>query len=294
MLVFASLAFDKPCKLPTRTVCAICIPRHVAWKTTSIDTMGSYQPVQQTQDVEQSPASPVSGSATAWKNEFIEEERDLVRRTLTYCKTHANQILTCALIVITLIQLLSIQRMTKATKAITSVVAHNYTIPRSYGGDTRYMSLDPQFDTLWTHELVPDNGVINLPPYDSSGKTAVDQYGVIGMLHALHCLGGIRRALQTARNDALSKNGHDIGLDYKSDPHWPHCFQYLRELILCHADDTIERAHFLNGTVSLSGESPAFFEGQLDVRQCRDSEKLFQMRKLHSDSEQDDGTPSVW
>lgn len=254
------------------------------------NTMGSYQPVQHDPDMEQ---PRMSDSSTAWKNEFIEEKQDLARRTLAYCKTHINQIMTGALIIVTLMQFLSIQRMTQATRTITSVAAQNYTIHKSYGGDTRYMSLDSQFDTLWNHELVPDNGVINLPPYDSSGKTTVNEYGVIGMLHALHCLGGIRRAMQTARNDALSRNGHDIGLDYKSDPHWPHCFHYLRELILCHADDTIERAHFLNGTVSLAGQAPAFFEGQLDVRQCRDSEKLFQTRKLHSDSNKD-GVPNVW
>lgn len=81
-----------------------------------INTMGSYQPVQHAQDVEH---SPVSDSEPPWKNEFIEEKQDLVRRTLTYCKTHINQILTGALIIITLIQLFSIQRMTKATKTIT-------------------------------------------------------------------------------------------------------------------------------------------------------------------------------
>lgn len=257
----------------------------------NIDTMGSYQQISHNHDPEQPHTS--HDPASPWKPDYVDEKQDLARRTISYFKTHINQIMTAGLVVLTLIQLLAIQRMTKATTTITSVAVQNYTTHRSYGADWRYMSLENKYDELWNHELVADNGIINLPPYDSGGKSINGEFGAIAMLHALHCLGGIRKALQTARNDAITKNGHDIGLDPRADPHWPHCFHYLRQMILCHADDTIERGHFLNGTFSPSADDPAVIEGSLDVRQCRDSERLFEMRRQHSDANVD-GVPIEW
>lgn len=44
--------------------------------------------------------------------------------------------------------------------------------------------------------------------------------------HQLHCLAAMRKALQDARE------GVDIGVDYRDDGHWPHCFDYLRKASL--------------------------------------------------------------
>lgn len=52
---------------------------------------------------------------------------------------------------------------------------------RIYGRDTRYMSLEPQYDGLWEPELIGDNGVIRLPPYDEHGQSHKKYNGSIGI-----------------------------------------------------------------------------------------------------------------
>jgi hypothetical protein len=42
--------------------------------------------------------------------------------------------------------------------------------------------------------------------------------------HQLHCLTSIRRAIQEARE------GIDPGIDQNDNGHWPHCFDYLRQV----------------------------------------------------------------
>jgi hypothetical protein len=42
----------------------------------------------------------------------------------------------------------------------------------------------------------------------------------------MYCLGFFRRTIQMARN------GEDPGFDYWDNGHWPHCFDYLRNVRL--------------------------------------------------------------
>ena len=59
----------------------------------------------------------------------------------------------------------------------------------------------------------------------------------------------------------------------------------MRQAILCAADKSIEYAHYDNGTVELTALPPSFIDGRLDVRQCGDSEALFEMRRQHGINE---------
>jgi hypothetical protein len=43
-------------------------------------------------------------------------------------------------------------------------------------------------------------------------------------IHQLHCLVSMRKALQDAYE------GKEIGFDQNENGHWPHCFNYLREV----------------------------------------------------------------
>jgi hypothetical protein len=88
--------------------------------------------------------------------------------------------------------------------------------------------------------------------------------------HQLHCLSYLRKTLQRARE------GEDVGLDDNDDLHWPHCFFYIRQAILCAADDTIELPHRHNKTHRYGS-----IDGASDVRQCRDAEKLYKMREKY-------------
>lgn len=79
----------------------------------------------------------------------------------------------------------------------------------------------------------------------------------------------MRKALQRARA------GEDIGIDYRDNTHRLHCFHYVREAILCSADDTIELPRLRNGSHKGS------IDGTLDVRRCGNSEALYALRAQH-------------
>lgn len=83
--------------------------------------------------------------------------------------------------------------------------------------------------------------------------------------HQIHCLTSFRKALQTARE------GNEIGIDFHDDEHWPHCLWYMRQAILCFADDTLEMPMKVNGSNIITGQD--------DLHQCRDSGKLYALRE---------------
>lgn len=135
-----------------------------------------------------------------------------------------------------------------------------------YGADRRYQSLDHKYDHLWDEALLTNYGMVALPPYNASGYSMEywDDEGGIAMFHALHCLAGLRKALQRA------SAGEYIGVDGHDNPHWPHCMHYLRQAILCMADDTFEKRRGKFGELN----PKQFIEGSYDVRTCRDHTKL--------------------
>ncbi|KAF7187725.1 hypothetical protein HII31_11064 [Pseudocercospora fuligena] len=137
-----------------------------------------------------------------------------------------------------------------------------------FGHDENYMSIDHKWDYLWETELAEDHGNIAFPPFNASGYSLDQKHdeGSIGMFHSLHCLAGIRKALQRA------SAGENIGKDAHDDPHWPHCLYYLRQSILCAADDTFELAYDIYG--NLEGD---IAEGVYDRRTCRDPQPLYDL-----------------
>jgi Mycotoxin biosynthesis protein UstYa len=92
-----------------------------------------------------------------------------------------------------------------------------------------YRSLDASSDKLWDddHLLTPNGG------YIVRERNGQDVYFGITMLHQLHCLQALRRALQilTAENNGTGSNVHNL-----PKSHWPHgshylhCFDYLRQV----------------------------------------------------------------
>ncbi|RAL62701.1 hypothetical protein DID88_004544 [Monilinia fructigena] len=64
--------------------------------------------------------------------------------------------------------------------------------------------------------------------------------------------------------------GHDFGHAEHGDPlHWLHCFDYLRQTILCNADGTLEPPR-----VDSRGKENVDGMGE---RQCRDPEELWRL-----------------
>lgn len=96
---------------------------------------------------------------------------------------------------------------------------------QKYGGDTEYMTLDHKNDFLWEVLVMNDTsghgGLIWASDGNEDGKETV---GMISMFHQLHCLVGLRMALQA------SSEGKFVGMDQNDDDHWPHCFDYLRQV----------------------------------------------------------------
>jgi hypothetical protein len=96
---------------------------------------------------------------------------------------------------------------------------------RPYGSNTDYMTLDHQKDALWLSLTLNDTegsgGLVWASDGNADGKETV---GMITMFHQLHCLGGLRMALQNATE------GKFIGIDEHDNAHWPHCMDYLRQV----------------------------------------------------------------
>ncbi|KAF2176461.1 hypothetical protein K469DRAFT_755633 [Zopfia rhizophila CBS 207.26] len=142
--------------------------------------------------------------------------------------------------------------------------------------DLRYMTLDHESDYLWQEHLLMATGNIRLPPPD--GKRNATLKG-IAMFHQMHCLAKMRMVLQLARE------GVDIGVDWRDDAHWPHCFDYLRESILCYADPTLESVSLQPGPVD-DGTFVKVIDGGAEAGYCRDSRPLYELDRQYGPNSQ--------
>ncbi|KAK1993873.1 hypothetical protein LX36DRAFT_585453 [Colletotrichum falcatum] len=109
-------------------------------------------------------------------------------------------------------------------------------------------------------------------------KNQTHKYG-ISMFHQLHCLGILRGAFQMLhestdshqpdlretrihrRDDEIHRSASAHELHYNQD-HWTHCFDYLRQAILCNADGTIEPP-------KVNTDGHEIVDGMVE-RQCKD------------------------
>ncbi|OJJ07031.1 hypothetical protein ASPVEDRAFT_88297 [Aspergillus versicolor CBS 583.65] len=104
--------------------------------------------------------------------------------------------------------------------------------------------------------LIPDGlGYIVHP--DLSPNTT----SVVAVFHQLHCLYLIRRSYYTSTPDSQGKD-FDTGID--RHPHVGHCFDYLRQSLLCSADSSLEPTN-----ERVNGNPRWGFD-----RQCRDYEDV--------------------
>ncbi|TQV99555.1 hypothetical protein IF1G_01770 [Cordyceps javanica] len=156
-----------------------------------------------------------------------------------------------------------------------------------------YTSLDHDFDWLWENDLLTPNG-----GYLTADKKThnTDKLG-ISMFHQLHCLGMIREEMQhlhhvieasRARGSAYAQihqmaRRHSDGVDLDSgrpahhdEEHTMHCFDYLRQTMLCLADSTVERPGQLS-------DGKPYING-MGQRKCRNWELLY-AASTRSDSE---------
>jgi Mycotoxin biosynthesis protein UstYa len=137
--------------------------------------------------------------------------------------------------------------------------------------NTSYSSTRHSTDTFWSLLINPTNA--SHPSIGQIWTTAnradhLLRPAGMAMFHQLHCLAGLRSAIQQLQD------GKEIGYDIESDVsdhagHWPHCLDYLRQVLLCYADGTVETSEEVDGQWRISG---------YDVpRLCGDSRALYEV-----------------
>ncbi|KAH9825903.1 Mycotoxin biosynthesis protein UstYa-like [Teratosphaeria destructans] len=149
------------------------------------------------------------------------------------------------------------------------VTSGGWTQRRTFGNNILYNSLQHTEDHLWSEGLHDSYAEFEFPPYDDLGH-AIDHgnsYGAVSMFHSLHCLSGIRRAIQELAA------GETTMAELQASPHVPHCFDYLRQAILCFADDTWERPRDAEGRLN-GDEGAGTISGYFDTHVCRDHVRL--------------------
>ncbi|KAF2493674.1 hypothetical protein BU16DRAFT_465495 [Lophium mytilinum] len=144
-------------------------------------------------------------------------------------------------------------------------------IETKYYRDTRYMSIDHEYDYLWQEHQFMSTGNVRIP--GENGKNA--SLMSISMFHQMHCLATMRVALQHAREGLI-----DIGVDWRDDAHWPHCFDYLRSTIMCYADGTLEQVTQQPGPND-DGKVVKVIDGGVETRHCRDTRPLYQLERQY-------------
>ncbi|KAL7956596.1 hypothetical protein V8C34DRAFT_288384 [Trichoderma compactum] len=118
------------------------------------------------------------------------------------------------------------------------------------------------------------------------GVTPYSEQYCISMFHQLHCLATLktafakllRREQKQAQSPGEGAHDHnndeveqsDNHLDHLTDAsHLDHCFDYLRQAIMCAGDMTLEKAHIINGVPADA------VDGWEVEHQCRDWSTMF-------------------
>ncbi|KAJ4358114.1 uncharacterized protein N0V89_002693 [Didymosphaeria variabile] len=137
----------------------------------------------------------------------------------------------------------------------------------------RYERLDGMYDHYWRDLLGGSDGYVYTMS-DGGVKEAR-----LGMFHQLECLYQMRKAMRESGRGGGDEKGKGKRKDFVVVDHdgvetargWEHCFDYLRQVVLCGADDTVE---FSDGVGK--GAWDSFGYGR---RQCRDPKWLFDVTK---------------
>ncbi|TVY84304.1 Oxidase ustYa [Lachnellula suecica] len=94
------------------------------------------------------------------------------------------------------------------------------------------------------------------------GSTSVEnQYFCISMFHQLHCIASLKAAFESKSHDS------------KKFEHLGHCFDYLRQGVMCAGDMTLEPAYKLGDAKGVNGWNVE--------HQCKDYEAMKEVARAH-------------
>ncbi|KIW65930.1 hypothetical protein PV04_08144 [Phialophora macrospora] len=165
--------------------------------------------------------------------------------------------LLTALVVLCLVELFALAHLLFPGGTASFQDARTITFTRDVG----FMSLDHKFDHQW-HDLAGNySGII----WSHEGEFDT---GGIAMFHQLHCLTAMRNAMQAGLEGRLT------AVDQHDDDHWPHCMDYLRQVIMCRADGTIERPREVFRDL-IGGAERRVIVGFDEPRSCHDPLPLY-------------------
>ena len=133
--------------------------------------------------------------------------------------------------------------------------------------------------------LISDPQQYGLPKDTFPGRSGHDHFGT-SMFHQLHCLGMIRYAYHDAlKLGAASAEGPDPSRPHEKHDkrssdgfmgHIAHCFDYIRQGIMCAGDLSLEWGH-----PSEEGSTRRIFDGWDIPHQCRSWDQAVEWVGIH-------------
>jgi hypothetical protein len=116
------------------------------------------------------------------------------------------------------------------------------------------------YDYLWAELQGKSQGVVYTDLGRNDGQT---RRAGLAMFHQLDCLAKLRNVIQALQEGNLYD---DVDVA-EHHGYWPHCLDYLRQTILCNADDSLEKGEVVDGRWVTSGFGAP--------KECRDSSWLY-------------------
>lgn len=139
----------------------------------------------------------------------------------------------------------------------------------------KYEDITHEGDDAWDDLLTPNEGFLIKTVNDEK-----QEWG-ISMFHQLHCLGMMRMSYQSfllkERAVGFSEHGGEDKAEWNTTRagltdkfgHILHCYDYLRQNIICAADGTIEQPQII--------DDRAVINGYWMTHKCGDSKRLYKM-----------------
>ncbi|KAK3075454.1 hypothetical protein LTR53_001239 [Teratosphaeriaceae sp. CCFEE 6253] len=123
-------------------------------------------------------------------------------------------------------------------------------VPKTLNQDNRYAVISsPESDHIW-HSLIPSPGTgfvtiqdarkyPHLQPGMPGDKPNEEVYGV-SLFHQLHCVIHIRHHMWALEKAAKTHDDAAVQSMAKANGHINHCFDFIRQALMCNADLTLE------------------------------------------------------
>ena len=117
------------------------------------------------------------------------------------------------------------------------------------------------------------------PLNDDAAHPAAEEY-TLSVFHQLHCLAAIKSKMSRLQDWYKGENDREylrfaLGEEHIGDEHVYHCFDYIRQAIMCAGDTALERARTVDGRVVRG------VDGWGVEHRCRDWDAIFMWAEEH-------------